>query len=82
MFGPVIILAALTSRGLMPASKFACAMLEVSLCSGTLLVSLPLAIAAFPQKSTISHNKLEKEFSNRFDDSGKKIEKFYFNKGL
>ena len=64
MFGPVIVLALLRQRKLMPTSKILSAMLEVSLCSGTLLISLPLAIAAFPQQSSISAAKLENEYQS------------------
>ncbi|CAG8669158.1 9504_t:CDS:2, partial [Dentiscutata erythropus] len=46
----------------------------------SLTVSLPLAIAAFPQKAVIDPLKLEEEFWNLKDKNGETIRRMFFNK--
>lgn len=55
---------------------------QVPVITACLWLALPLAIGLFPQMSSISAAKLEPEFRNLTDSKGKKIEVFYFNKGL
>jgi len=55
---------------------------QVPVITACLWMALPLAIALFPQQSSIHVEKLEEKFKNMKDKEGKKIERFYFNKGL
>lgn len=55
---------------------------QVPVITACLWLALPLAIGLFPQMSSIPAGKLEPEFQNLQDSKGKKIETFYFNKGL
>jgi hypothetical protein len=55
---------------------------EVGVIAACLWLALPLAIGLFPQVSEIDVKKLEKEFHNLKDNSGKVVTHAYFNKGL
>ncbi|RIB16386.1 Tricarboxylate/iron carrier, partial [Gigaspora rosea] len=48
----------------------------------SLTFTLPLAIAAFPQKAVIDPLKLEESFWNLKDKNGELIRQMFFNKGL
>ena len=81
MFGPALTIALLKMKNLAPSGGKG-SLVEVSLCALALYVSLPCAIAAFPQEGSLSRSELEEKFQNLKDSSGKEIETFYFNKGL
>jgi hypothetical protein len=51
----------------------------IALCLGT---GLPVAIALFPQVSTIATSRLEPEFQNLRDKNGVPITQLYYNKGI
>ncbi|KAI9489683.1 Tricarboxylate/iron carrier [Zychaea mexicana] len=56
--------------------------LNVGLIALSMFTSLPLAIATFPQISSLDTSSMEKEFQNLKDDNGKPISRLYYNKGL
>lgn len=78
---PPVLMAVLTNRGLVstPAMKI---MTEVALVTAFLFTFVPPALAAFPQKDSMSAEDLEEEFHNMVGANGQRIERFYFNKGL
>lgn len=55
---------------------------QVPVITACLWLALPFAIGLFPQESSIDANKLEEKFRNLNDKNGRRIETFYFNKGL
>jgi len=55
---------------------------NLALILGVSLVALPLAIGAFPQRQRIHVSKLEREFQDREDRKGNKIEYVWFNRGV
>lgn len=44
--------------------------------------SMPLAMAVFPQRGSVSSSSLEAKFQNIVDKNGRRIDTFFFNKGL
>jgi sideroflexin-5 len=61
---------------MMPKSKFGLIGTDLMICSVTLVLALPLAIAAFKQNMQMSKKDVEKEIAEKVIDS------IYFNKGL
>ena len=61
---PPVTLTLLKRVGIAPAGKIAASVLEVGLCATTLALSLPLAIALFPQMGEVESHYLEPEFQN------------------
>jgi tricarboxylate carrier len=58
------------------------AAMELGIIVGCVWGALPVAIGLFPQKSSISTSKLEKEFQGLKSADGKPITQVYFNKGV
>ena len=56
--------------------------LEVAVIAGALAGALPVALASFPQRAEFISRDLEPQFQNLTDAAGRRIEKFYTNKGL
>jgi hypothetical protein len=56
--------------------------INLSLIAACLGVGLPVAIALFPQVSSIAASKLEPEFQNLKDSKGAPITSLYYNKGI
>ena len=54
----------------------------IGLIALSMFTSLPLAIATFPQISSLNTSSMEKEFQNLTDAEGKPITRLYYNKGL
>lgn len=79
---PTAIVTMLRAKNLAPQGKIASSALEVSLCALALGLSLPAAIAMFPQQGTVNAEKLESQFQNCKDAEGNIVKEFYFNKGL
>ena len=55
---------------------------EVAVVTCLLFVAVPPALGAFPQQDEISASELEPQFQSKVDSNGKRIETFFFNKGL
>lgn len=55
---------------------------NVAVVTGCLWAALPMAIAIFPQYVEMPAKKLEPQFHNLKDKSGKPIETVVFNRGL
>lgn len=83
---PFILDAARASASLGPAMARSTAVrmgVELSLIGVTLQLGLPIAVALFPQRGSISASELEPEFRGRVDPAtGKEIGTFYYNKGI
>lgn len=82
MATPITVVSFLKSKNLHPKSKFASVTLELLLWMGALGISLPMAIAMFPQYGKISTNSLEPSFHDLKDEQGNPVTELYFNKGL
>ncbi|CAI2373929.1 unnamed protein product [Moneuplotes crassus] len=82
MAGPATIISVMRNKNKMPKNKMLSILFEGSICALALGLSLPAAIALFPQEGKIKAENLEPEFHNLKDSHGKIVEEFYFNKGL
>ena len=82
MASPIVVVSFLKSKNLHPKSKLASVTLEMLLWMSALGISLPMAIAMFPQNGKISSASLEPDFHNLKDNQGNQITELYFNKGL
>jgi len=68
-------------KAFLKANRRLAAPINLGICSLSLAVGVPVAIALFPQTSKISVEKLEPEFQN-IVKNGKKITHVLYNKGL
>ena len=82
MFVPTILNFCMTKLRLMPKHQILRNTLELSFCTLSLLVGLPLSVALFKQQSVIKKEDLEPAFHNVKDKDGAIINEFYFNRGL
>ena len=62
LFLPALANYALEAVGMFPKNVLAAKVLEVSLCTASLSVALPMSIALFKQRSSMSVDQLEVEF--------------------
>lgn len=80
---PPYLLRLITMMGMMPAGRLGRAAWEVSVVTLCLAGALPLAVAIFPQTASLPASDLEPEFQNCIHPvTGRRIEQFYFNKGV
>eukprot|EP01087_Luapelamoeba_hula_P006295 TRINITY_DN16367_c0_g1_i1.p1 TRINITY_DN16367_c0_g1~~TRINITY_DN16367_c0_g1_i1.p1 ORF type:complete len:337 (+),score=57.02 TRINITY_DN16367_c0_g1_i1:22-1011(+) len=56
--------------------------INFTIITAMMAVALPLAVAVFPQQSSVSVKKLEPKYHNLKDSNGNPIETVYYNKGL
>ena len=82
MAGPAALIFLMKSRSLMPKNRALSVLFEGTLCAGALGLSLPAAIALFPQEAQVNVKDLEPEFHDLKDSHGNKVTELYFNKGL
>lgn len=80
--GPAAAITLMKAKNLMPRNKMVSILLEGSLCAMALGISLPIAIALFPQEGSVKSEDLEEQFHDLKDAHGNSITQFYFNKGL
>lgn len=64
LFMPALANYALEAVGLFPKNALAAKMLEVALCTASLSVALPMSIALFKQRTSMTVEELEVEFQN------------------
>ena len=67
---------------LMPRSKIIRNCMELSFCTASLLIGLPMSVALYKQQSCIKAEDLETKFQTLMDKEGKPVKEFYFNRGL
>ncbi|TMW56486.1 hypothetical protein Poli38472_006496 [Pythium oligandrum] len=79
---PPYIIEGLNKARLMPKTKYPRLITEITVVTLCLWGALPAAVALFPQKGSISADKVEDAFKNLTDRQGKRIEHFTYNKGI
>eukprot|EP00050_Salpingoeca_kvevrii_P008329 m.302289 g.302289 ORF g.302289 m.302289 type:complete len:330 (+) comp15103_c0_seq1:56-1045(+) len=82
MLLPAVFLAPLSRLQKLKSRPRLMRVIEIGVISSLIFVSIPPALAFFPQIDSIAAEKLEPEFQNMTDSQGRKIDKFVFNKGL
>ncbi|GMF60380.1 unnamed protein product [[Candida] boidinii] len=79
---PPLILVSLQRRLLKGKSLGVQTVANIGLIFATSLVALPFALAVFPQRRTISVNRLEDNFKNLKNKDGSEILEVEFNRGI
>lgn len=79
---PPLVLASLQKTSIFRAYPGLTMPANLVLIAANLLISLPFAIATFPQHAKVPVRDLEEKFWNLRDAKGKKIEYIFYNKGL
>ncbi|KAI7854413.1 Tricarboxylate/iron carrier [Circinella umbellata] len=79
---PPLIMDNLSQKPFFKANPKALLPINFGLIALSMFTSLPLAIATFPQISSLNTSSMEKEFQNLTDSEGKPVTRLYYNKGL
>ncbi|KAG1680663.1 Sideroflexin-1 [Nymphon striatum] len=79
---PPLIMNSLENKGYLKRFPLMGAPLQVIMCGICLTFATPMCCALFPQKSSIETSKLEPEIQEKIKQSGRSINRLYFNKGL
>lgn len=79
---PALALVRLQKGPLKGKSNFTVQVANLGLITVTSFIALPFALAIFPQKRTMSVNKLEDKFNNIKNEKGQKVEEVWFNRGM
>lgn len=79
---PPIVMMGLQRTGLFAALPALRLPVEAVVCAAVFIFGLPFAISLFPQEGSLPAAKLEPQFHHVVDSQGRRVETFFFNKGL
>lgn len=79
---PCAALYSIEKMGMMPKKFGPKTAVELSVLAVALTIAMPMAISFFPQIGSMSASSLEPQFQNLTDSTGKRMNEFYFNKGM
>lgn len=82
MLIPPVIMQNMEKRAFMIAKPWLNAPMQVLLCGFFLVFATPLCCALFPQKSSLSVDRLEHDLKEKIQKLSPTVQKVYFNKGL
>lgn len=82
MVVPPVVMSRLERRPLFASNPRLRTATELSLITAMLFVGVTPALAAFPQRDSISVDRMEPQFRDLKDSKGNPIKTLYFNKGL